>query len=298
MIFINSVVLTVVQLLSNIQLFATPWTAACLAPLSSTVSLSLLKFVSIELVMWSSATSFSFGLQPFPGSGSFPVSWHFTSCSQSTGALASASVLPMNIQDWFLLRLTGLNSLLSKRLWRVFSSSTIQKYQLFGPQTTSWGLPAGSAGKEYTCIAGDLGSIPGSERSSGEGNGYPLQYSCLENYMDRGEDPAEQSIGSQRAGHEWVNDTFSLTSLLFLVQLLCPLIFFSVDILLKPSLRNFEHKLTSVWNTCNCAVVWAFFGIAFLWDWNENWPFPVLWPLPSFPNLLAYWVQHFHSTIF
>ena len=49
---------------------------------------------------------------------------------------------------------------------------------------------------------------------------------------------------------------------------------------------------------CNCAVVWAFFGIAFLWDWNENWPFQVLWPLLSFPNLLAYWVQHFHSIIF
>ena len=46
------------------------------------------------------------------------------------------------------------------------------------------------------------------------------------------------------------------------------------------------------------AVVWAFFGFAFLWDWNENWPFPVLWPLLSFPNLLAYWVQHFHSIIF
>ena len=44
-------------------------------------------------------------------------------------------------------------------------------------------------------------------------------------------------------------------------------------------------------------VVWAFFGIAFLWDWNENWPFPVLWPLLSFPNLPAYWVQHFHSII-
>ena len=48
----------------------------------------------------------------------------------------------------------------------------------------------------------------------------------------------------------------------------------------------------------NCAVVWAFFGIAFLWDWNENWPFPVLWPRLSFPNLLAYWVQHFHSISF
>ena len=49
---------------------------------------------------------------------------------------------------------------------------------------------------------------------------------------------------------------------------------------------------------CNCAVVWAFFGIAFLWDWNKNWPFPVLWPLLSFPNLLTYWGQHFHSIIF
>ena len=71
-----------------------------------------------------------------------------------------------------------------------------------------------------------------------------------------------------------------------------------VHTLLKPGLENFEHYFTSVWDECNCAVVWAFFGIAFLWDWNENWPFPVLWPLLSFPNLLAYWVQHFHSIIF
>ena len=42
-----------------------------------------------------------------------------------------------------------------------------------------------------------------------------------------------------------------------------------------------------VWDEFNCAVVWAFFGIAFLWDWNENWPFPVLWPLLSFPNLVV-----------
>ena len=57
-------------------------------------------------------------------------------------------------------------------------------------------------------------------------------------------------------------------------------------------------NITSMWDECNCAVVWAFFGIAFLWDWNENWPFPVLWPLLSFPNLLTYWVQHFYSIIF
>ena len=72
---------------------------------------------------------------------------------------------------------------------------------------------------------------------------------------------------------------------------------FTVHVLLKPGLENFEHYFTSLWDKCNCAVVWAFFGIASLWDWNENWPFPVLWPL-SFPNLLAYWVQHFHSIIF
>ena len=71
-----------------------------------------------------------------------------------------------------------------------------------------------------------------------------------------------------------------------------------VHILMKPGLENFEHYFTSMWDECNCAVVWAFFGIAFLWDWNENWPFLVLWPLLSFPNLLAYWEQHFHSIIF
>ena len=69
-------------------------------------------------------------------------------------------------------------------------------------------------------------------------------------------------------------------------------------VLLKPGSENFEHYFTSVWDECNCAVVWAFFRIAFLWDWNENWPFPVPWPLLSFPNLLTYWVQHFHSIIF
>ena len=72
---------------------------------------------------------------------------------------------------------------------------------------------------------------------------------------------------------------------------------FTIHVLLKPDLENFEHYFTSVWDECICVLVWTFFGIAFLWDWNENWPFPVLWPLLSFPNLLAYWVQHFHSII-
>ena len=72
---------------------------------------------------------------------------------------------------------------------------------------------------------------------------------------------------------------------------------FTVHVLLKPGLENFKHYFASVWNECNCAVVWTFFGIAFLWDWNEHWTFPVLWPLLSFPNRLAYWAQHFHSII-
>ena len=72
---------------------------------------------------------------------------------------------------------------------------------------------------------------------------------------------------------------------------------FTVHVLLKPGLENFEHYFTSMWDECNCAVVWAFFVIAFLWDWNENWPFPILWPLLSFPNLLAYWVKQFHNII-
>ena len=56
---------------------------------------------------------------------------------------------------------------------------------------------------------------------------------------------------------------------------------FMVHELLKPGLENFEHYF-SVWDECNCGVVWAFFGDGFLWDWNENWPFPVLWPWLSF----------------
>ena len=72
----------------------------------------------------------------------------------------------------------------------------------------------------------------------------------------------------------------------------------SVHILLKPNLKDFEHNLANMWNERNCTIVWIFFSITLLWDWFENWQFPVLWPLLSFPNLLAYWVKHFHSIIF
>ena len=73
---------------------------------------------------------------------------------------------------------------------------------------------------------------------------------------------------------------------------------FRVHVLLKPGSENFEHYFASKWDECNCVVVWAFFGIAFLLHWNENWPFAVLWPLLSFPNLLAHLVQHFSNIIF
>ena len=64
----------------------------------------------------------------------------------------------------------------------------------------------------------------------------------------------------------------------------------SVQVLLKTHLENFEHYFASVWDVCRCAVVWTFFAISLLWDWNENWPFPGLWLLMSFPNWLPYWV--------
>ena len=91
--------------------------------------------MSIELVMpsiSSSVTLFSFCLQSFPASGSFPISQFFTSGGQSIGASASAPVLPINIQGWFPLGLTCLISLQSKELSRVFSSTTVWKHQFFG----------------------------------------------------------------------------------------------------------------------------------------------------------------------
>ena len=92
-----------VQSLSHVRLFETPWTAACQASLSITNSCSLLKLMSITSVMpltiSSSVMPFPFHLQSLPATGSFPVSQFFTSGGQSVEASASASVLPMNIQD-------------------------------------------------------------------------------------------------------------------------------------------------------------------------------------------------------
>ena len=95
----------VVQLLSCVQLFVTPWTAAYQAFLSFTISWTLLKLMSIEWVMpcniLFSVAPFSSCLQSVPASGSFPMSSLFASGGQSIGASASALVPPMNKQDWF-----------------------------------------------------------------------------------------------------------------------------------------------------------------------------------------------------
>ena len=82
--------------------------------------------------------TFSSCLQSFPTSGSFPRSQFFTSGGRSIGASALASVLPMNIQDWFPLGLTGWISLQSKGLSRVFSNTTVQNHQFFSPQLSLW----------------------------------------------------------------------------------------------------------------------------------------------------------------
>ena len=125
-----------VHSLSHVWLFVTPWTAACQASLSITNSLSLLKLMSIELVTPSNnlilCLPFSSYLHSFPASGSFPMSQFFASDGQSIRVSASASVLSMNIQEWFPLGWTGLISLQSKGLSRIFSNTTVQKHWSFG----------------------------------------------------------------------------------------------------------------------------------------------------------------------
>ena len=98
----------------------------------------------------------------------------------------------------------------------------------------------------------------------------------------------------------WNSFTFSTIQQMLTFWSLVPLPFLNLVFTsgiswLKPSLKDFEHYLENMWNEGNCTIVWTYFVIALLWDWKENWPFPVLWPLLSFPNLLAYWVQHFNG---
>ena len=126
----------VVQSLSHLLLFATPWTATCQASLSFTISWSLLKSLSTELVMPFNhlilccplilLSSIFLSIRVFSNESALCIRW------PSIGASVSASVLPMNIQDWFPLGLTGLIFLLSKGLSRVFSNTTNWRHQFFG----------------------------------------------------------------------------------------------------------------------------------------------------------------------
>ena len=125
------------QSLSRVRLFATWWTPASLPCLSPTPGADS---NSCPLSRWchptssSSVVPFSSCLQSFPAWGSFQMSQFFASGGQSIGVSSLASVLPMNIQDWFPLGWTGWISLQSKGLSSVFSNTTVQKHQFFGMQ--------------------------------------------------------------------------------------------------------------------------------------------------------------------
>ena len=128
--------IAMVQSFSRVRLFETPWTAACQAPLSSTISQSSLKFMSIEsvtlsnhLILWASLlllpSTFP-SIRVFSNELALCIRW------PKYGDSASASVLQMNIQGWFPLGLTGLISLQSRALSRVFSNTRIQNHQFCG----------------------------------------------------------------------------------------------------------------------------------------------------------------------
>ena len=106
----------------------------CPSPTTGTYSNSCPLSQWCHPTLSSSVVPFSSHLQSFPALGSFQMSQLFTSGGQSIGVSASASVLPMNIQDWFPLGWTGWIFLLSKGLSRVFSNTTVQKHQFFSPQ--------------------------------------------------------------------------------------------------------------------------------------------------------------------
>ena len=146
-----------VQLLSHVQLFAIPWTAAHQASLSFTISESLLKLMSIESVMPSNHLILCHHLlllpSIFPSTRVFPMTWLFMWGGQRIGDSASASVLLMSFQGWLPLGLTGLISLLSKGFSRVFSRITINSLALsllYGP-TLIWLLE-----KPYLWLYGPL----------------------------------------------------------------------------------------------------------------------------------------------
>ena len=130
-----------VQLLSQVRLFVTPWTAACQASLFITSSWSLLKLMSIESVMPSNHLILCcpFPLLPsiFSALGSFPMNQFFASGGQSIGVSASASVLPMNIQDLISFRMAWLDLLAVQGTLKSLLQHHSSKYQFFGTQLSS-----------------------------------------------------------------------------------------------------------------------------------------------------------------
>ena len=137
----NRLNVVVVQLLKHVWIFATPWTAAyqisCPSPSPRVCSNSCPLSQRCHPTISSSVVPFSSCLQSFAASGSFPVCQLFASGGQSIAVSASASVLPVNTQGWFLLGLTGL-IWLSKGLSRVFLSTTVQRHQFFRAQPSLW----------------------------------------------------------------------------------------------------------------------------------------------------------------
>ena len=144
--FCYSLVFVVAQLLSHAQLFATPWTAAHQAPLSFTISQSLLKLTSIESVMPFNhlipchllllLPSIFTSIRVFSNESALHIRWpKYWSFSFS---ISPSNEYWMNIQGWFPLGLTGWISLQSKGLSRVFSSTTVRKHQFFGVQSFLW----------------------------------------------------------------------------------------------------------------------------------------------------------------
>ena len=130
-----------VQSPNHVWLFATAWTTAHQASMSLTISQNVPKFMSIESVMPSNHLILCCPLLLpliFLSIKAFPMSQLLTLCGQSIGTSDSASVLPVNIQDWYPLRWTGLISMQSKGLSRVFSKTTVQKHWFFSAQLSLW----------------------------------------------------------------------------------------------------------------------------------------------------------------
>ena len=133
---VNNIQFSSVQSLSRVRLFLTPWTAACQASLSHhqlpEFTQTHVHWVGDAIQPCHPLSSLLLPPSIFPSIRSFPMSQFFASGGQSIGVSGSTSVLPMNIQDWFPLGLTGWISLLSKGLSGVFSNTTVQKHQFLG----------------------------------------------------------------------------------------------------------------------------------------------------------------------